>query len=122
MEKIKFINSYSFVYSARPGTPASNLKEVDSNIAKERLKIFQNKSDEIKKEHRKKILDTEIEVLFENKLSNQERYFGRDQYSNSVVVDSKIDLTGKLVVVKIDNFNNNTLFGKIDLKKKYMAA
>ena len=60
--------------------------------------------------------------MFENKLSNQERYFGRDQYSNSVVVDSKIDLTGKLVVVKIDNFNNNTLFGKIDLKKKYMAA
>ena len=122
MEKVKFINSYSFVYSARPGTPASNLKEVDSIVAKKRLKIFQNMSDEIKKIHRKKILDTEIEVLFENKILNQEKYFGRDQYSNSVVVDSKINLTGKLIIVKIDDFNNNTLFGKVNLKKNYMAA
>ena len=79
-------------------------------------------SDEIKKIHRKKILDTEIEVLFENKILNQEKYFGRDQYSNSVVVDSKINLTGKLIIVKIDDFNNNTLFGKVNLKKNYMAA
>ena len=122
MEKVKFINSYSFVYSARPGTPASNLKEVDSIVAKKRLKIFQNMSDEIKKIHRKKILNTEIEVLFENKILNQEKYFGRDQYSNSVVVDSKINLTGKLIIVKIDDFNNNTLFGKVNLKKNYMAA
>ena len=51
MKKVKFINSYSFLYSARPGTPASNLRNVDINIAKKRLKDFQKISDEIKKDY-----------------------------------------------------------------------
>ena len=33
IEKIKFINSYSFVYSSRPGTPASKLDNVNPDIA-----------------------------------------------------------------------------------------
>ena len=41
MEKMEFINSYSFIFSPRPGTPAANLEKVDLNIAKNRLKIFQ---------------------------------------------------------------------------------
>ena len=32
-EKIKFINSYSFIYSPRPGTPAS-IKEIDKILQK----------------------------------------------------------------------------------------
>ena len=37
VKNIKFINSYSFIFSPRPGTPASRLKPVDKEIAKERL-------------------------------------------------------------------------------------
>ena len=37
IEKVEFINSYSFIYSARPGTPASKLDDVEPKIAKERL-------------------------------------------------------------------------------------
>ena len=37
VKNIKFINSYSFIFSPRPGTPASKLKPVDKEIAKERL-------------------------------------------------------------------------------------
>ncbi len=124
MQEVKFINSYSFVYSPRPGTPASNLKSIDVNIAKQRLKIFQKIADEIKNNYRKKIVGTKVEVLFENKLNKQNKYFGRDQYSNSVIVESSRDLTGKLKEVKIDNFNHNTLFGKISInnKKKNVAA
>ena len=40
MKQVEFINSYSFIFSARPGTPA-NLKKIDEKIAKERLVIFQ---------------------------------------------------------------------------------
>ena len=29
MKEVKFINSYSFLFSARPGTPAFNLKKID---------------------------------------------------------------------------------------------
>ena len=34
IEKTKFINSYSFIYSARPGTPASKLGNVERKVAK----------------------------------------------------------------------------------------
>ena len=37
MEKIKFVNSYSYIYSQRPGTPASEMKMVDENLAKKDL-------------------------------------------------------------------------------------
>ena len=36
MNKVKFINSYSFIYSARPGTPAFNLKKIDKKDAKKK--------------------------------------------------------------------------------------
>ena len=113
MKKVEFINSYSFVYSSRPGTPAANLKEIDKELAKERLKIFQEISNQINKNKKKKLLKKEVEVLFENKMKNQNKYFGRDKYLNSVVVDSDDDLRGKFFKVKIDDFNHSTLFGKI---------
>ena len=43
MNNVKFINSYSFVYSSRPGTPAYNLTNIDHHIAKKRLMDFQIK-------------------------------------------------------------------------------
>ncbi len=122
MKNIGFINSYSFVFSSRPGTPASNLEIIDPKISKERLKIFQKISGEIKEDYRKKLLNKELKVLFENKMKKQEKYFGRDEYGNSVVVESKVDLTGKNLNVKINNFNQSTLFGEIFLKNKREVA
>tara|TARA_B100001996_G_scaffold381774_1_gene371933 strand:+ start:948 stop:2240 length:1293 start_codon:yes stop_codon:yes gene_type:complete len=113
MKSIGFINSYSFVYSPRPGTPASNLEIIDSEISKKRLKIFQEISDSIKKDYRKTLLNKKLEVLFENKMHKQSKYFGKDEYGDSVIVESKIDLTGKKLNVKINNFNQNTLFGEV---------
>jgi len=40
-------------------------------------------------------------------------YFGRDEYFNSVIVKSDIDITGKIKNVKILKGNQNTLFGEI---------
>ena len=36
------MNSYSFKYSPRPGTPAANSEEIDEEILNERLKITQD--------------------------------------------------------------------------------
>ena len=122
MQKVKFINSYSFIFSPRPGTPAGELKLVESKIAKERLRVFQNLADEVKKSYRKKLLKTELNILFENKLKNSEQYFGRDEHYNSVIVNSNKDLTGKILKVKINEFNHNTLFGEIIDNKKIITA
>ena len=118
MKNIKFINSYSFVFSSRPGTPASNLKQVDEQIAKNRLNIFQKVAGEIKKNYRQKLINSTAKVLFENKIKNEDKYFGRDEYFNSVVVQSNINLSGKIENVKITKNNQNTLFGNLVINEK----
>ncbi len=115
LDEINFINSYSFVFSPRPGTPASKLKNIDKKITKKRLISFQKKSEEIIKNYRQELLNKKVEVLFENSINEDGKYFGRDKYSNAVMVQSSQDLTGKIFDVKIKNFNQNTLFGEISL-------
>ena len=51
------------------------------------------------------------EVLIENKLDNQEKYFGRTKYMNAVIFASDNCKPGELVNVKITSFNQNNLFG-----------
>jgi len=116
LKKVKFIGSYSFIYSARPGTPAFNLKTIDEKLAKERLMSFQNISKNIKTEYRKILLTKTMPVLFENKTKDGDKYFGRDEYFNSVIVHSNENLTGKIKNVKIIELNQNTLFGEISSK------
>ena len=124
MKRVQFINSYSFIYSPRPGTPAAKLKLTNSDLAKERLNIFQNAADKIKLNYKKSLFESDSLVLFENKMRNENKYFGRDEYSNPVIVDSDKDLTGLIKEVKINNGNKNTLFGEINSKfgKRIFAA
>ena len=115
MKEVKFINSYSFLYSARPGTPAFNLNKIDENIAKERLFLFQNLSKKIKTEYRENLLSKTMTVLFENETKEKNKYFGRDEYFNSVIVESNENLVNKIKKIKIIKINQNTLFGEIDM-------
>ncbi len=113
IEKTRFINSYSFIFSARPGTPASELTSVKKEVAKQRLIKLQEILEKINTQSKKNFMNRTTEVLFENKMKNQNKYFGRDKFLNSIVVESKVDLTGQLLNVKINNFNHSSLFGVI---------
>jgi len=123
IEKIEFINSYSFTYSSRPGTPAWKLNNVDPQVAKKRLVKLQKILEKINIKSKKEFLGKSIEVLFENKMENQNKYFGRDKFLNSVIVESNEDLTGQMLNIKINYFNHNSLFGKIlqNEKRNYAA-
>ena len=118
IKKTRFVNSYSFIYSARPGTPASELSCIEKNVAKERLIKLQNLLQKINNQSKKDFLNKSTEVLFENKMKNQNKYFGRDKFLNSIVVESRENLTGQLLNVKINNFNHNSLFGEISSDEK----
>ena len=67
LKKVNFINSFSFIYSPRPGTPAANLKTIDDRIAKSRLEKFQSIADKIKRNYRKTLVNKFSKVLFENR-------------------------------------------------------
>tara|TARA_B100001564_G_scaffold272134_1_gene233779 strand:+ start:990 stop:2285 length:1296 start_codon:yes stop_codon:yes gene_type:complete len=115
---VEFINSFSFMYSARPGTPAFNLKKVDIFKAKKSLIEFQQVAESIKNNYRKKLIRKTVKVLFENRMKKDNKFFGRDEHFNSVIVDSNYDLTGKIENVKILEGNQNTFFGEIILNDK----
>ena len=123
-KQIKYINSYSFIFSARPGTPAFNLKKINQSEAKKRLISFQSVAEEIKTNYRETLIDKISNVLFENKTKQGNKYFGRDEYLNSVIVKSNESLVGKIKKVKITSGNHNTLYGEIlsNLSQKNYAA
>jgi tRNA-2-methylthio-N6-dimethylallyladenosine synthase len=120
LKQVKFINSFSFIYNARPGTPAAKLENINENISKKRLKEFQEIAHKIKKNYREGLLNTTTPVLFENLTKTGNNYFGRDEFYNSVIVASSENLVGKIKIVKINNINHNTMFGSIEneLNKK----
>ena len=113
LEKVKYINSYSFIFSPRPGTPAANMTKVEDKIAKERLTIFQNRAREIKIKYRQNLFNKKSMVLVENRIGKNDEFFGRDEYSNSVIIKSNENLFGKIIEVKIKKGNQNTFFGEI---------
>ena len=124
LTEVKFINTYSFIFSPRPGTPASKEKIMKEEIARERLMIFQKKAQEIKLTYRKTLFNQTSKVLFENKSKDKNQFFGRDEFQNSVIVKTEENLKGKIKDVKIVDGNQNTLFGEIvqSIDKKEFAA
>ena len=118
LEKIDFINSYSFIFSPRPGTKAANLELIDKEILKERLEILQEKLFNNQIKFNKSMEGSLIEVLAENKLDQQDKFFGRNKFLSSVIFDGYNENIGKVVKIRIENSNQNTLFGKVEKNMK----
>ncbi len=113
MNYVEYINSYSYIFSARPGTPAFQLQKVSQDKAKERLIQFQDLAKKIKNSYRANLIYKTSKVLFENRIKDANKYFGRDEYNNSVIVESSENLNGQIKSVRILRGNQNTLYGEI---------
>jgi tRNA-2-methylthio-N6-dimethylallyladenosine synthase len=122
VKKIKFINSYSFIFSPRPGTKAAELKLIDNETSKERLKKIQKHLFDHQISMNRSFEKRSIEVLVENKIRGQSKLFGRNKYLNSVIFDGDENNIGKMLKVKIESSNQNSLFGKIENNKSMRAA
>ena len=113
IKKVKFINSYSFIFSPRPGTVAASLEPIDKKISTERLKIIQNQLFQNQIKINKSFENRILNVLVENLTQDKKHLFGRSEYMTSVVFDGKESDIGKMVSVKIKKSNRSTLFGEI---------
>tara|TARA_A100001388_G_scaffold265660_1_gene238026 strand:+ start:795 stop:1526 length:732 start_codon:yes stop_codon:yes gene_type:complete len=113
IKEIKFINSYSFIFSPRPGTIASNLDLIDRKISHKRLEKIQellsNNQIQINKSIENKIID----VLVENQTEDKKKLFGKSEYMTSVIFDGDKKNIGKVVKVRITRSNRNTLIGEM---------
>ncbi len=121
VRKIKFINSFSFIFSSRPGTKAANLKQIDKEIAKERLLKIQEYLFKFQLNMNKFFINKSVDVLVENKMDGQKKLFGRNQFMNSVIFEGNANFVGKNINIKIEQASQNSLFGKIE-KNNMRAA
>ena len=122
IQKIKFINSYSFIFSPRPGTVAADLKLIDKKISMERLEKIQSQLYDNQMHMNKSLEDKTINVLVENLTEDAKQVFGRSEYMTSVVFNGKKDDVGKIVPVKIIKSNRSTLFGERDFNSNQKVA
>jgi len=122
INKVKFINSYSFVFSPRPGTIAADLDLVDKKKSKERLEIIQKKLFNNQIEKNKSLEGKVVNVLVENRMKDGIKLFGRTEYMTSVIFDGELENIGKIAQVEITSSNQNSLFGKLKESYKQKVA
>ena len=123
VKEVNFINSFSFIYNPRPGTPASNLKEIDKKTQTRRLIELQNLLADIQMQANKNEIGKLTEVLIENRMKNQKKYFGRNENLTPVVINNASEKdVGKIISVRIKDCNRNTLLGVKENMEREVAA
>ena len=113
IKRVKFINSYSFIFSPRPGTVAAGLELIDKEISNKRLEKIQNQLFENQIIKNKSLENKILNVLVENLTDDKTQVFGRSEYMTPVIFDGKKNDIGKIIPVKIRRSNRSTLFGEI---------
>jgi len=120
IKRINFINSYSFIFSPRPGTVAENLKLVEKKISTKRLEKVQSQLFENQIVMNKSFENKILNVLVENLTEDKTQVFGRSEHMTPVIFNGKEDDIGKILPVRIKQSNRSTLFGELinDLNQK----
>nr|CAA6828387.1 MAG: tRNA-i(6)A37 methylthiotransferase [uncultured Thiotrichaceae bacterium] len=115
IEAVGFDHSFSFIYSARPGTPASNLDDdTPMDVKKARLKRLQKRIVEMTTEISAGMVGTTQRVLVE-RLSkrDQKQVAGRTENNRVVNFDGHQRLIGKFVDLEITEALPNSLQGRV---------
>jgi len=113
INRVNFINSYSFIFSPRPGTVAEDLDLINQKISTKRLEKIQYKLFENQMRLNKSFENKIIDVLVENLTKDKSQTFGKSEYMTSVVFNGTKDDIGKIVQVKILESNRSTMFGEV---------
>ncbi len=115
IERVGFDHSFSFIYSARPGTPAASLPDdVPLAVKKERLAVLQARIQQMTAAISQSMIGTTQRVLVERKARKGEgEIAGRCENNRVVNLPGSIDLTGQFVDVRITEAFPNSLRGEL---------
>ena len=116
IEDIGFDHSYSFIYSARPGTPAANLPDdVPMEVKKQRLKILQTRIIQNAQRISESMVGTTQRILVTGKAKKHPgQLTGRTENNRAVNFYADETWVGKMVNVKINEALPNSLRGEIE--------
>ena len=115
VNQIKYIQSYSFKYSRRAGTPAALMKnQVEEKIKKERLDILQDLLFSHQLKFNKDSVGKVMPVLFESKGRGKSQLFGRTPYMQNLHAEADKKYLNKIVNVTITEATTNSLVGVVE--------
>ena len=114
INKIKFSIAYSFIYSPRPGTPATKIKDNNNLLIKKaRLFALQTLLKKQQDDYNKLFVGKKLNVLIEKKGRNSNQFVGRSIYNQSVFMNSNKNIIGSIVKTKIINSTNFALSAEV---------
>ncbi len=115
IEDIGFDKSFSFIYSARPGTPAASFADdVPMAVKKTRLFRLQQRITEMEQAISQKMVGTEVTVLVERASKKDSKQMaGRTENNRIVNFDGDPSLIGGFAKVEISEAQPNSLRGKL---------
>ncbi len=116
IDDIGFDHSFSFIYSARPGTPAANFADdVPMAVKKERLQQLQTKITENSQAISKAMLGSSQRVLVEglSKKGIDSQYAARTENNRIVNFEGNPSLVGQFIDVVITEVLSNSLRGRL---------
>jgi tRNA-2-methylthio-N6-dimethylallyladenosine synthase len=115
LEKVRYDQAFTFLYSPREGTPAAKMpNQVSEEIKKERFQYLLNVQNKISWEINQKLLNKTEDVLFEGpSKTNPDRLSGRTRGNKIVIAEADESLIGTIQPVKITEAQTWSLLGII---------
>lgn len=113
VEEVQFSNSYSFIYSQRPGTPAVDLDQISKPVAQKRLEKLQQVLFDLQLKSNASKINQKTKVLIENMTSTANQFFGRNEHMQPVFINANNCIIGNVIDVSIHSYKRNNLFGTI---------
>ena len=113
--QVNFDMSFSFIYSARPGTPAADMPDdVTEEEKKQRLYLLQERINQQAAQFSRRMLGTEQRVLVEGPSKKDIiELTGRTETNRIVNFKGTPDMIGKFVDIKITDVWTNSLRGDV---------
>ncbi|NLL06303.1 MAG: tRNA (N6-isopentenyl adenosine(37)-C2)-methylthiotransferase MiaB [Clostridiaceae bacterium] len=113
LEKVRFDQAYTFLYSKRTGTPAAkNVEQITEEVKKERFQRLLEVQNRISNEINRNFINKKFEVLVEGKSKNNDKiYTGRTRENKIVNFEGNDQMIGKLVMVNVDTIKTWSLEG-----------
>jgi tRNA-2-methylthio-N6-dimethylallyladenosine synthase len=119
--KIGYSQAYSFKYSPRPGTPASNLEQISDAAKSDRLQTLQQLLNEQQLAFNMQSINTTQKVLVERQRNRDGRLTGRSPFMQTVSFDGPIRLLGEVIDISVEQATEKSLFGKALIEEQYSA-
>jgi tRNA-2-methylthio-N6-dimethylallyladenosine synthase len=113
-DHIGYAQAYSFMYSARPGTPAAAMADqVAAEVKAERLDRLQSLLRQQQEDFNRAMIGRTLPVLFDRAGRHQGQLIGRSPYLQSVHAEASPSYMGHIVDVAIEAVRPNSLAGRL---------